>query len=432
MDSKKCVSLVVMVISYAVLIILGFVSFEISSKGSPAICLFCIIGVVAITIVALRVAGDSTHVRARETNSTLELASSTVSYMREGLSQESAQAVCSMLLPAVSACSVAITDREHILGFAGADAENYPLGSEIRTYATVQTLADGIPRVLDTREAFGSALPGKYIRAGIIVPLVVNKDIVGTLKFYYTHPMKIDESQKAMSRGFAQLLSTQLSLAYLDQQTELATRMELKALQAQINPHFLFNTINTIAAYTRTEPEKARIMLREFAVYYRRLLENSEDMIPLSVEIEQTDRYLMFQRARFGEDAVEMKMRIEPELEDLPVPAFIIQPLVENAVGHGRRDDGSTLHITINVHHSGEDDVVISVEDDGVGISSDRLSGIVEGGSKTGMGIALKNVQARLKGFFGSLSKLSIESEEGVGTKVILVLDGAWDDGDDA
>ena len=200
--------------------------------------------------------------------------------------------------------------------------------------------------------------------------------------------------------------------------------MELKALQAQINPHFLFNTINTIASYTRTDPTKARTMLREFAVYYRRLLENSEDLIPLASEIEQTERYLMFQRARFGEDSVQMQISDLGELGELRVPAFILQPLVENAVGHGRRPDGSTLHIAVTVTPVG-DDAVISVTDDGVGIPPERLATVVDGGSKTGMGIALKNVNARLKGYFGSLSGLSIQSVEGEGTTVVLLLSEA-------
>ena len=196
-------------------------------------------------------------------------------------------------------------------------------------------------------------------------------------------------------------------------------------MQAQINPHFLFNTINTIASYTRTDPAKARTMLREFAVYYRRMLENSEDLIPLSSEMDQTDRYLMFQRARFGEESVELELKGDAELKDLRVPAFILQPIVENAVGHGRREDGSPLHIVIELMREG-DSAIIKVSDDGVGIKPERLEGIMQGGSETGMGIALKNVNARLKGFFGSLSGLHIESEYGVGTTVYLSLYDAF------
>lgn len=409
-----------MCLGYVVLSVLAvYCVFFSSDPSAPAIALFSIIGMVAVAIVNVVVSGDRTHVRARQANKTLGLASQTVTFMREGLSCASAQAVCELLLSAVSAAAVAITDREVILGFAGVDSENHGQNTPIQTEVTHMTLEDGETRVIETANAIGFTGNAGKIKGAIIVPLVVRKKIMGTLKFYYTNPARMDEAQQAMAEGFGTLLSTQLSLSYLEQQTELATRMELKALQAQINPHFLFNTINTIASYTRTDPDKARNMLREFAVYYRRLLENSDDLISIGSEVEQTERYLMFQRARFGEDAVTFKMQIEPGLEDLRVPAFIIQPIVENAVGHGRRDTGETLHIEVKVYHASES-VIICVSDDGVGIEPGKLNHVVEGGSKTGMGIALKNVNARLKGYFGTLSGIHIESTYGKGTTVYL------------
>ena len=424
-DPKKLVGVGVLLVTYAILSVIAvYCVFFSSSAASPAVGVAAIIGMAALSLVALVVSGQDIHVRANTNNRTLDLASQTVTFMREGLSQESAQAVCDLLLTAVTACSVAITDRTQILGFSGVYRKNHEQGTPIQTVVTLDTLEDGQTRVVETANALGFKGDGAKIKGAIIVPLVVRENIVGTLKFYYTSASRMDEDQLAMAEGFAQLLSTQLSLSYLEQQAELAARMELKALQAQINPHFLFNTINTIASYTRTDPTKARTMLREFAVYYRRLLENSEDLIPLASEIEQTERYLMFQRARFGEDSVQMQISDLGELGELRVPAFILQPLVENAVGHGRRPDGSTLHIAVTVTPVG-DDAVISVTDDGVGIPPERLATVVDGGSKTGMGIALKNVNARLKGYFGSLSGLSIQSVEGEGTTVVLLLSEA-------
>ena len=100
--------------------------------------------------------------------------------------------------------------------------------------------------------------------------------------------------------------------------------MRLKALQAQINPHFLFNTINTIASLIRTDPPRARDLLREFAIFYRRILENSQDLITITQEVDQVQRYLIFEKARFGEDRIAMDVRIEPGLEGLQVPSFVI------------------------------------------------------------------------------------------------------------
>ncbi len=403
---------------FGIMAVMGIIYHDTAPLAVP---IFAISGLLVITVYALRSAGESDHARARQSNQTLDLATKTVTYMREGLDTHSAQSVCDLLLPATVADAVAITDREKILGFSGTDKENHELGSPIQTDSTHETLEDGMTRIMESSREVGFRGDANKLQAGIIVPLIVNKHIVGTIKFYYRSARKLGENQKAIVEGFAQLLSTQLSLSYLQQQTELAARMELKALQAQINPHFLFNTINTIAAITRTDPAKARVMLREFATYYRRLLENSEDLIPLSKEIEQTERYLLFQRARFGEDAITMKVDVEPGLELLQVPSFVMQPIVENAVGHGRRDDGSPLNIEVKVYHA-SDSVIISIADDGVGIEPERLDNLIEGGSQTGMGIALKNVNARLKAYFGAISGLYIDSEYGVGTTVYLSL----------
>ncbi len=417
-DTMNIVLLSVCYVLFTIFAVLGIVYYQSIPLAVP---LVSIVALFFLTLYALRSAGSSDRARARQSNQTLDLASKTVTYMREGLNTHSAQSVCDLLLPATMADAVAITDREKVLGFSGIDKEFHDLGSPIQTDSTHETLEDGLTRVLESAEEVGFQHSSGRLQAGIIAPLIVNKHIVGSIKFYFKSPRKLGENQKAIAEGFAQLLSTQLSLSYLQQQTELAARMELKALQAQINPHFLFNTINTIAAITRTDPAKARNMLREFAIYYRRLLENTDDLIPLSKEIEQTERYLMFQKARFGEEAITMVVDVEPELSNLQVPSFVMQPIVENAVGHGRRDDGSPLTITIRVYHA-SDSVIISIADDGVGIPPEKLDNLIEGGSETGMGIALKNVNARLKAYFGAISGLYVDSKYGVGTTVYLSL----------
>lgn len=414
---------------YVVLFVILVVNIMSSTSHSVNLVFLSLVGIVAVTIAFMLHATESDRIKARQSDQTLDLASKTVVFMRQGLNLKSAQAVCDLLMPAVSSNAVAVTDCEKILGYAGAGRSSHLPNTPIQTQTTHQTLKDGKTRLVGTGTGDSPDPSMGELHAGIVTPLVVNGHIVGALKFYYFRPTQLDETQRAMAEGFAQLLSTQLSLAYLQQQTELATRMELKALQAQINPHFLFNTINTIAAATRTDPAKARTMLREFATYYRRLLENSDDLIELSKEIEQTERYLMFQRARFGEDQFELRVTLEDGLENLLVPAFIIQPLVENAVGHGRREEG-VLHIDV-VGLRRARTVELSVTDDGVGIEPERLGNLVEGGSKTGMGIALKNVNMRLKAYFGASSTLHIDSKLGVGTRVTMTLVDALKPRDD-
>ena len=382
-----------------------------------------IVFTLSITVL-IRLLMDPDSVRARQSNAVLQLASQTLEAMGEGLDAKSAQRICSLLLPSTAAIAVAITDDHSILGYAGYEESDNPAGSSIRTHATYSTLSDGKTRVLFTPEEIGFPNGVHGINAAIIVPLTVGKDVKGTLKFYYRRANHISETQKSIATGFGQLLSTQMAASALEEQTALATKMELKMLQSQINPHFLFNTINTIASFTRTDPTRARTLLREFAKFYRSTLEDSGDLIEFHRELEQTQRYFMFELARFGEERLELTCDVQPEIDDMMVPPFIIQPLVENAVRHAMPSEGK-LTIRIAGMRTGND-VVISVIDDGNGMTQEACQNILHPGSTTGCGIAVGNVHDRICGYFGPGTRLEVESELGQGTTVRLVLvDGA-------
>lgn len=397
----------------------------ISHDASAVIPAVGISGLTVVAFVLIRHFVSSDHQRADQVEKTLTLANETLGYLRQGLSEESAQAVCELLLPNVDAVAVGISSTDTVLGFAGQDSQLHPQGSPAAISMEQLISPSGEPRSLLTTTDLGLADGGtsSVIKAALVNPLVVRSQPVGALKLYYRRKRDIDETQETIATGFAELLSTQLSLHELDAQTELATRMRLKALQAQINPHFLFNTINTIASLIRTDPPRARDLLREFAIFYRRILENSQDLITITQEVDQVQRYLIFEKARFGEDRIAMDVRIEPGLEGLQVPSFVIQPIVENSVGHAMRDEG-TLHISVDVMRSG-DDVVAKVADDGVGMTSEQAGKALQPGYGSGIGIALKNVDDRLKGYFGAESGIRIESELGVGTTVFLTFHDA-------
>ena len=377
----------------------------------------------AITVL-IRLLMDPDSVRARQSNAVLQLASQTLEAMGEGLDAKSSQRICSLLMPSTAAIAVAITDDHSILGYAGYEESHNPTGAIIRTQATYATLADGKTRVLFTPEEIGFPNGAHGINAAIIVPLAVGKDVKGTLKFYYRSANHISETQKSIAVGFGQLLSTQMAASALEEQTALATKMELKMLQSQINPHFLFNTINTIASLTRTDPAQARTLLREFAKFYRSTLEDSRDLIEFQREVEQTQRYFMFELARFGEDRLELICDIQPEVNEMMVPPFLLQPLVENAVRHAMPSEGK-LTIRVTGMRTG-DDVIVSVIDDGNGMTQEACQNILHPSSTQGMGIAVGNVHDRICGYFGPGTCLEVESELGKGTTVRLVLvDGA-------
>lgn len=363
---------------------------------------------------------DPDTTTARQSDELLKMASQMLDSTKDGMTFEAAQKVCELLLPATPAIAVAITNREVVLGYAGYNAANNTPGRPIRTTATHETIEDGKPRILHNTSDIGLPMSSARISAAIIQPLYIGRNVEGTLKFYYHRASQISQTQESVAHGFAELLSTQMAAAALEEQTKLTTSMELKALQAQINPHFLFNTINTIASLIRTDPNKARELLRDFAVFYRSTLEDSDDLISLDRELKQVERYFSFETARFGEDRLQLEIDIEPDVYAMLVPSFMIQPLVENSVKHAMRAEGKlTVRITGKVDG---DDIVIGVCDDGVGMSGDTLASMMDGNSETGLGIAVKNVRDRMRGYFGPEAHMDISSELGEGTVVEFVM----------
>jgi LytS/YehU family sensor histidine kinase len=198
---------------------------------------------------------------------------------------------------------------------------------------------------------------------------------------------------------------------------ELAlTRAELRALHAQINPHFLFNALNTIRYFVRTDPETARQLLLNLSEVFQRALRSGE-FVPLRDELGYVDAYLSLEKARLG-DRLRVERSIESEVFlDYAVPTLILQPLVENAVIHGiaRNPGGGTVWITVNAVY---DELVLCVEDDGTGIAPERLAEIQGEAAPADGAIGLRNVDGRLRALYGQDHRLVIESEVGRGTRV--------------
>ena len=398
----------------------------------------CGLALVIVMSGAVNLSPEDTRTEATER--TLRVATNTLQHLHGGLTVDNARAICALLLPETDAEGIAITDRSHVLAYEGSISTTYVPGTEnakptlevleskrMETFVSVDAESQDVRRFSMGNRREGHAF-------GIIVPLLVQDRAVGTIKFYYRRDVDIDRTQRAIAEGLGSLLSTQLSSYELDRQAELTARAEVKALQAQINPHFLFNTLNTIASFTRTNPTRARDLLREFSTFYRRTLESSEKtLIPLSQELEQTRRYLKIEKARFGEDRIVETEHVEEGCGELGVPSFLVQPIVENAVRHAMRDEGA-LHVDVQVATDG-DDILIAVADDGLGMDEAVAERLLAGATEprrsrgpaagAGTGMALRNVAERIERFFGVGSGVEIVSKPGEGTCVTLRLAGA-------
>jgi two-component system LytT family sensor kinase len=213
----------------------------------------------------------------------------------------------------------------------------------------------------------------------------------------------ISDSSTQLAIGLSQIISTQLELSKINRLEELATQSEIRALQAQINPHFLFNALNTITAFTRDEPEKARSLIVDLSTYLRYNLECSDRLVGIDREIEQVKAYVEIERARFG-DKLNVVYDIDPTLE-LSIPSLIIQPLVENAIKHGIMEGSGRGKVKLTITGIENNLARITVEDDGVGIDSEVIENMAQG-TLPGHHIGLTNVQSRLRLIYGCSLKI--------------------------
>jgi two-component system, LytTR family, sensor kinase len=199
----------------------------------------------------------------------------------------------------------------------------------------------------------------------------------------------------------------------LEQQERLLLQARMEALQSQINPHFLFNTLNSVSSLVRRDPDSAREMIVKLGNILRRLLRKGDAFIPLKEEIESLDDYLDIEVVRFGRDKLRIHKELDADSLSHLVPSMILQPLVENAIKHGLADkvDGGNVSIRSRcTQHR----VIIEVEDDGVGMAASAGS--------DGTGIGMLNVQERLQVVYGDAAEINIESQPGSGTMVRLTL----------
>jgi two-component system LytT family sensor kinase len=197
----------------------------------------------------------------------------------------------------------------------------------------------------------------------------------------------------------------------LEEQERLLAEARLAALTSQINPHFLFNTLNSVSSLIRTNPNQARVMVVKLSKVLRRLLRKHENFSPLRDELNFIEDYLSIEVIRFG-DKLRFETDVATDTLDMLVPTMVLQPLVENSIKHGlsSKVEGGTIRIRT---HRTETRLHLLVEDDGVGIPEEKLGNLLEHG-----GIGVSNVNERLKVLFGAEYRMWIESQPGKGTRV--------------
>ncbi|VBB05953.1 signal transduction histidine kinase internal region [Lucifera butyrica] len=375
------------------------------------------LGIAIFMLIIKTVMEAEQKIGAEQSQKALAIATQTLSYLRHGLTPQSAQAAARIILATHRYDAVAITDTEKVLAFIGNTTECCAKKRNMLSDATVKVLQSGNMLIAQIPQEIGCASWDCKLASVIIVPLKRAGLVTGTLKLYYVRPNAVKAVDREFAAGVAHLFSTQLELAEIDRQAKLASRAELKALYAQINPHFLFNTLNTISSLIRTKPDLARELLLKFSAIFRHVLHKTGRNITIAEELSQVEAYLSIEQARYG-DKLAVREDISPGVEKYLIPSLTVQPLVENAIRHGLqpKEEGGCIFLRIVER---EREIEISVKDNGVGMDlavNHPLSG------RNREGIGLVNVHERLRGQYGASWGLTLQSQRGKGTTVTMRL----------
>ncbi|MER5361670.1 histidine kinase [Streptomyces sp. NPDC002785] len=352
---------------------------------------------------------------------TLHTASLAAPPLRAGLTEESARKSARRLRSLLGTDALCLTDRDRVLVW---DGEGEHHGRHV-----MDQVQDLLASGRDT--AFHSDCDDLDcpLRWAVAVPLTVDHRVLGTLIAYAPR----ESAVLARAAGeVARWVCVQLELAELDRSRTQLIEAEIRALRAQISPHFIFNSLAAIASFVRTDPEQARELLLEFADFTRYSFRSHGDFTTLADELHSIDQYLALVRARFGE-RLAVTLQVAPEVLPVALPFLCLQPLVENAVKHGL-EGAVTLpralnsgraeiptRITIRALDAGSEAEVV-IEDNGTGMDPERLRHILRGEGGHSTGIGLLNVDERLRQVYGDDYGLVIETGIGAGMKITVRL----------
>ncbi len=334
----------------------------------------------------------------------LALVNRTLPAFREGLTEDTAARLAKQLLPLTGGKGVEITDTGRVLGTAGVGTD----GELSEAGRMAMKVGHSVRRRSDDELV-------------LAIPLRLDERIIGSITAHFgaddTPPVeRID--------AVANLISLHIEIAELTEKAQLAADAKLDALRAQINPHFLFNTLNTIASKSRTDPDEARQLLQRLADFFRYATQQEGHFAEFAHEYFFVRTYLSLEQARF-DDRLNIHYDIDPQVLATRVPVLIIQPLVENAVKHGiaPKPGGGTLGLRARVDPLAGS-IRIGVRDDGVGMDSEILTEVATGtyDSPDGHGVGLRNIHERLERLYGTRYQFDIRSSPAKGTRITLEL----------
>ena len=391
----------------------------VSKIGIPMILGSVCIGFIVLLVQSVE--GEKEASAARQAKLALDIANKTLPLFRH-VNSESLRKVCEIIRDDIHADAVAMTNTDHVLAYVGVGEYNYQNGDDFISPTTRQAMNYGKIIIKNNDEAHRTP----EIHSMLVIPLWEKGVVTGTLKIYYCHAHQITSSLQEMAVGLSQIISTQLEVSRAEQLREMANKAELRALQSKINPHFLFNTLNMISCMAKLEEaQTTERMISSLGNLFRYNLKTSEQIVPLERELKVVQDYMYIQQMRFG-SRISHDLRVEVDGGETMIPAFTLQPLVENAIIHGiaRKEEGGRIFLRI---WKRKDKIVISLADTGVGMEEEalkRLMDALKGHRTARVGIGLGNIYQRIKSMYED-GDLRIYSKAGKGTVVQIILPAA-------
>ena len=343
----------------------------------------------------------------------LQIAERSVGVLMQGFNEENCMRMARIIQEETGVGAVAITDCEKLLGFVGVGADHHLPGSPIASPHTFRAIADN-----EVVYADGAAVPyhcsvSKDCKLGscLVIPLRGEGNrVFGTIKLYEPKRKFFSTLNRTLGEGIARLLSNQLLAGTIEEQKQLLAQSEIKLLQAQINPHFLFNALNTLAAVIRRDPEAARQIVLHLSTFFRKSLKRVSTDATLSDELEHVGAYLQIELARFA-GKLDVDIAVPENLMHLKMPAFTLQPIVENAIKYGISQMIEPGRITISAKRQ---DGVLSIHiEDSAGLYKP---------TPDGDGLGMNLVDRRIKIRYGAAYGVHVECEPEQWTRVSIEL----------
>jgi two-component system LytT family sensor kinase len=343
----------------------------------------------------------------------LRIAERSVGVLMQGFDEKNCTRMAKVIQEETGVGAVAITDCEKLLGFVGIGADHHLPGTPISSPHTFQAIANNEVVYADGVDVTYRCAVSKDCKLGssLVIPLRGESNrVFGTIKLYEPKNKFFSSLNRTLGEGIARLLSNQVLAGKIEEQKRLLAQTEIKLLQAQINPHFLFNALNTLAAVIRRNPEAARQIVQDLSTFFRKSLKRASTEATLEDEIEHVDAYLRIELARFA-GRLDVAIDIPDSLLSLRLPAFTLQPIVENAIKYGISQMIEPGRIVIRARRA--DERLHIVVEDSAGLYKPAPD-------SDGMGMSL--VDRRIKIRHGEAFGVSVDCEPEQWTRVTIRL----------